>query len=718
MRSIKRKKWSAWIEWMVIFCVFAAIVIHAQNLSGYDTTVLSYESNMLVVNSSGYEVEENSFRYTGDVNSYVQISNVRSSDQMLIYFGQNASEDTKVWIFYTDEQGNVLDDPAEGIWQKGNPYAKINTRRGKYGSYLIKVEKDFVLQKVYYAADNGYTGPHKPMIFLVTLPLWGIFSFILISVKRIREWQYRWNDQVLQWGGRIISERKKYLKRAAIAAGCIAVCELLFYLGLVCFQIRFSWKTAVFSLLIGLLLYVIWSYWRYHRGQFELFAALVIVLVGSMISFLEPPNVGLSMDDEIHFSCASNLVHKFDHNFSVADSTIVIDYPTLAQHMGGYDRETQKKYTALLNELQRSGYYTDSLVGSPTINIAPAYIPSTIGLIVAKGIGLSYPMILAVGRWMNLLFVAVLAYLSMKRLRSGKMVVFLITMLPTVLFAAANYSYDPWLYAWSVYGLSIFLGEWQQPEKKMELKTGFLISVAMFFAILIKSVYFPLTLVAFFMPEKKFKNKKECWIYRGMILCAAILPFVIMYLINYAGRGMGTGDSRGGAEVDATAQMALVKSQPVQTLVVIFNFLKDYLNPLKEGKEFLTVKGYMSYGVIPSNVVLLLIIAGACMSREEKDVKFPWWTKVCAVLLYVAIGFVCAFSMYIVYTAVGLDTVSGCQGRYMVPVLFPTLFILTRYQGKTRVKQKLGEAGVHAIFLLAMAFVVASAIWVNCLFWY
>ena len=59
--------------------------------------------------------------------------------------------------------------------------------------------------------------------------------------------------------------------------------------------------------------------------------------------------------------------------------------------------------------------------------------------------------------------------------------------------------------------------------------------------------------------------------------------------------------------------------------------------------------------------------------------------------------------MYIVFTPVGLDTVAGCQGRYIIPALFPTLFVLTSFSGKTYVKNRLLSVLLPAVLVAVLA---------------
>ena len=131
---------------IIIVFLFAIsfVVANGMYTKGYDSTELLYESGALIVSSSGYTVEENKFTYTGDENSYVQIANAQQSDQLLIAFGNRASDDVPITVLYTDEEGNIQENSSQGTWKKGNGYVKIDIESGQYGSYLLVIPGDLL----------------------------------------------------------------------------------------------------------------------------------------------------------------------------------------------------------------------------------------------------------------------------------------------------------------------------------------------------------------------------------------------------------------------------------------------------------------------------------------------------------------------------------------------------------------------------------------------
>lgn len=706
-RQQKRIRWRCWIEVFIILAVLGLVFVNSLYLDGYHSTLFSYESGSLVLGSQGYVADKNTFHYTGDAESYVEISGAGTAlDQMLVVFENGAQKDTQIEVYSKDEQGN-MEGCSRAVWKKGASSVKINLEKENYFSYALEIPCEFTLSRVYYAVENGYHGLSRMTLVFGVFLLSIVLTTVFMRIDKVCDIVGRVDQEIQCQMWSFIRNGRNVGKQVACFLCIILVGMLASGLLVIASGHTFSSKLVALTILGCTVVAICILCYKTLVRRMELIGCLVILLTGSMYAFIEPPNVGISMDDEIHYLNAVQLSHLFDHQISMADMTVIYDYTEVALEKQNYNRDQQERYKELLNELQKSSYYTES-GGTSFHHVMAAYIPSAIGLLLGRGLGLPFHIVLLVGRWMNVLLLAVLAYFSMKRLQTGKIVVVLIALIPTNIFIAGNYSYDTWLFAWSIFGLSTFFGEWQQPDKKIDSCALWLIGISMYLAVLPKQVYFPLTLIALFLPRAKFRNKRECWIYRGIVLTAAFLPFLTTYIESFVGSGIGQGDIRGGEAVDASLQMAYIQNNLLQVTGTFVRFLKEYLNPLVEGKEYLISMAYLEYAPVNSNFLLVVIVFGALVSREEDETKFPWWTKLGAILVYVVIGFVAAFSMYVTYTPVGAEEVLGCQGRYLLPALFPLLYILSRFSFQTRMKGWLKEVNIH---IALMGILVAASVW-------
>ena len=318
-------------------------------------------------------------------------------------------------------------------------------------------------------------------------------------------------------------------------------------------------------------------------------------------------------------------------------------------------------------------------------------------------------------------FFAAICYFSMKMLQKRKLVVFLVGIIPTNIYFAANYNYDLWLTGFMMLGICMYMREAYDERNTLAISTAVMMPLFIAMGNIAKSVYFPMMFFVFFLSRRKFKNTLSSLLYRFYVMIMMVLPVVFLYFNNInIGGSIGSGDFRGGSDVDATLQMQFFLEQPMKVLGIIFRFLGDYLNPAVTGKEYITylVRNSMSYN---ASIVILLIILLAVATNSDVLEKgnsseaIRWWYRLGTVLEYAGIGFLAAFSMYINFTGVGYERVDGCVGRYLIPMLFPMLFVLTAFsvrrikEIKTIIKKDYNDilpAKSHMINMFAVIFLV------------
>ncbi len=698
-------------EIFVPLLLLGFVFVNSLYLDGYYCSESVYEYGNLIAGSSGYTAQDNYFQYTGEESSYVQIYGEENVDQLTFTFGQKADQDRSATLYYLDEEGNVTQTSSQGVWKKNSYTLKIDLEDGAYNSYLLSIPADFTLAKAYYAWDKGYEGTGKLAWFFAMAMLVLILSAVLVCLDSVRRNLCKVEERAAAFYQQL---RQSFSpKKAGIFGGIVAGGLLLSFVLAQAGLYRYSGKLAMAVFFFSLLIAIVVVNYKEAGKKIELISFFVILLSGSAFSFIEPANVGVSWDDEVHYQNAVRYSHFFDKDISVADMTVINEYATIALQKVNYSREEQVRYNSILDDLERSGYY-EEMEKYPVSNVSIAYLPSALGLAVGRGLGLPFHIVFFLGRWMNVLLLAVLSYFAMKRLRSGKIVVLLIAMIPTNIFMAGNYTYDIWLFAWSIFGLSVFFGEWQRPDEKIGKWTPWLIGVSMFLAVLPKQVYFPLTCITLFMPRSKFHTAKQAWLYRIVILAAVCLPFMNVLVNNLSTQGEGVSDARSSADVNSVEQLKYVRENPAQVMNVFYIYLRSYLNPFVYGREYLTNMAYLGYLSISEKIYLFLILIGALISQEEK-VSFPWWSRLGVIFVYIVTGAVAAFSMYVYFTGVGSNTVAGCQGRYLLPAIFPLVYVVTRFPIPSRAKKILREEIINLILIVLLSSAVFWGIWQGCL---
>jgi uncharacterized membrane protein len=169
---------------------------------------------------------------------------------------------------------------------------------------------------------------------------------------------------------------------------------------------------------------------------------------------------------------------------------------------------------------------------------------------------------------------------------------------------------------------------------------------------------------------------------------------------------VGDGDLRGGETVSIYGQIQYILSDPVGFFKMILQFLKGYLSYTSLG-DAITSFSYIGTNSSASYAFCLLLIIAFADKSEHDLLTCTWrirtliWTSVLASVVALAAVF------YMAFTPVGFDTVNGCQQRYLIPLIFPALFLI----GSPRIRNKMNRLLYYYLGYGAMAFLLIQAIW-------
>ena len=703
----------------IMLFIITVIICNSLYTNGYNATSYNVDSG-IISEMYGYTQDGNVFTVNGE-GSYLKLTNTSGISEIMMYFNNYADSDIPVKVNCYDNQGNLLENEKNITWKNGTNYFKIFVENQSDYGLIVRIPHNINLENVVYASKSA-NGLKTSEGIIISVVFMIVIWWILMLSDRYKNIFEQTRKNVCDFAIRYynISRNKKWneiknpLKVVAVIISSGVLSVILVKIISLSGKCKFSVKTVV--LLLGLIFIIDLSIFcrKLFSKKIELIGFLVIMLVGTMFVNLEPASPGVSWDDETHYSRVVNMSHLFDKKIALSDKIMLERFSTVALQKSYYNQQDQTAYAKYLNVLEKNKYYVD-YSGSGISLVNTVYLPEAVGLAVGRGIGLPYIMTYKLGKMVNVFLLAILAFFAMKKLKYGKIIILLIALIPTNIFLAGNYTYDTWLTGWAMLGLSTFFGELQEKEKKIERKSILLIYVSMFLAILPKLVYFPMIFIVFFMPRYKFNNNKAYWAYKLFTVFICLLPFIMIYFQNIAASS-DVSDTRGGSDVNSTSQMEYIKSNFLKATVTILTFLKTYLNPFVEGNEYINQLAYNGY--IPlGNVLIVVIIIGAFISRDESEREnnvFKWWFKLGTLAVYAGIGGLAAVSMYVVFTPVGADVVNGCQGRYIIPVLFPTVYVLSRFRAKTFIKNAIGEANVNVILIFIMSVANMYGMWIGC----
>lgn len=394
--------------------------------------------------------------------------------------------------------------------------------------------------------------------------------------------------------------------------------------------------------------------------------------------------------------------------------------------------------------------------GNASLYAPVTYLPQAIGIAVTRIFSKSMMALGYGARFFNWLAVGLIFYFSIKYLPVGKKLALLIALLPMNMQACNSMSPDGFTLALCMAMVSFVLyrrlvyGHAKTTEKmtekmtekvtekvtekmikKMRVRDYALMYLLIFALCQCKVVYIPVVLLLFLIPKEQFGTKKNYLIH---ILCSIILGIVI-----FGGWMLIASDfmSEFQPGVESGAQVIYVLRHPLDYLMTIVKTFD------KEADAWLWgVLGLrMGWQTISTSLVALMVYGGliiavwlfdndiACVNElEKKNVKETfdngtqkmnvkeafdnacrWWLGGVSALIVLL---VCT-SLYVQWTALRNDVISGIQGRYFIPVLFAGLMSLKPQ------KELINNTGLkgHYIYpmMLGVNLVVATILILNAL---
>ena len=511
----------------------------------------------------------------------------------------------------------------------------------------------------------------KLIVWGIAIGLIVIVPVLVVKIKMFYELFVSIFDSIKHVLGQLMKNKKKIIYfLLTIALGVILSRIAAQIFGVDILKREYNPKIVETFFVLYLILTISVFMWKTLAKRVECFFVIVALILGVFSISVTPNRVGVSWDDEVHYARTLEISNLLNGIMYIADERNINEYATNIYGQTGFDRASATQYEQELNtsyEFEEWNEHDFWEYGVWSVS----YVPAAIGIILARGLEMSYVNVFNMGRLFNLLSYVLLIYLAMKRLKHGKMIVATIGLIPTTVFMAASYSYDWWVTGFTILGFAYFFAEFQE-ESVLKNRNIVIMIGALMLGCLPKAIYFPILFPLLFMPKTKFKDSKQrLWYYLFVIGMGVLLvaSFMLPRFIN----GMGTGDSRGGTEVNASAQVMYILQNPFEFAKTLLLFLKFYVSPQSTG-PMLQRMGYVGEGDF-YGIVSLLIVVVAFLDRSDKNHK-NYLVRITGVIGCIVALVLSTVALYISFTAVGADSVAGMQGRYMVPFIFPTLYCL------------------------------------------
>lgn len=306
----------------------------------------------------------------------------------------------------------------------------------------------------------------------------------------------------------------------------------------------------------------------------------------------------------------------------------------------------------------------------PVVTTPAAYVPQALGIALARLLSLDSLWLAYLGRICNLLFFVAVTWLAMKRLPFGREVLFGVAVLPMTLHLSASFSYDAWIMAWIFYFTAYCL---HLAFAAGQVRARDVAALALVMALVgpCKIIYTVFLGLCLLIPVKKFGNRR-----RWLLSACCVLGTCVCVLVLVNGRTVSTyvaseTENYIGWAEEAGYSLGTLWTQPWQCLRLFVNTV------FWQSEQYhLTMVGAYLGNLDPVLDVpyLLVMLFTACLLllsfRKPGEQLFlsgirRYW--VWALCLFCVGG--AMLSMFLAWTPVGANVISGVQGRYFLPFL-------------------------------------------------
>ena len=444
---------------------------------------------------------------------------------------------------------------------------------------------------------------------------------------------------------------------------------------------------------------------RKRIGENPEYGFLIVALVcGTLLVFSETRSF-LSWDERVHYKNADSLTLK-----GIMPKTIEDIYSQTNSVPHSYSIREQKSINEFFDNRIKSGLAKSKKDNELTFPIKEfynklGYFPSAAALTTGRILHLPSHVIFILGRLANLLAYSAIIFIAIRKLKSGKMLLAVIALFPTAIFLASNYSYDFWVTSLTMLGFAYLFTELQQPTKKISKKDTLIMLGAFLAGLGPKAIYFPLMLLLFLLKPAKFESKKD---YKKFIWASALSILIVVgsFVLPFIISGEGGGDDRGSKAVNSAEQVKFILTEPATYAKILSNFMIDYLNPKNAGG---LVTSFAYLGSINGFALLMAVLIFVAVTDKNKFDKETSNLKVKALMAGIFLGTVALIctALYVAFTAVRSEIIAGVQPRYLMPLIFPLLYVLGSSQIKNPIKKNIYSMVIFGI----MAAVIFGGIW-------
>lgn len=313
------------------------------------------------------------------------------------------------------------------------------------------------------------------------------------------------------------------------------------------------------------------------------------------------------------------------------------------------------------------------------------YLPSALGITLARLFRLSGHALLLCGGLFNLLMVAFLFMLAIKITPRGKLFFACFGLVPEILYFANSFSYDGINVALCTLFVAYFLYLYEAVSQ-ITIKQIVTFGVIFVLMLPIKMVYAWLGLLLFFLPFRKLSISKKAMIGVGIMCGAAGLVLVYMFLPQISHLVTASSAVSTGLQTDEGVSLSYIVKNPRHLIDCFFNSTFQDVNGFKYTDRYIAAAlgqvmasdRYLGRDIyLLSSWICAMVGFTLFLSLEDtRENQLNRFRRYFAVGIGACIYLSVLLAMYFASTMIIDRKVYGVQGRYFLPIclLLPVIF--------------------------------------------
>ena len=402
---------------------------------------------------------------------------------------------------------------------------------------------------------------------------------------------------------------------------------------------------------------------------------LIALAMGFILSMIMPINNQL--DEKRHFLSAYNLSYA---NINFNKPIINEGVQSIPQRLNfeKFNTYFHKNYEPTFLE----EYVIEDISNIPAAYNPIQYLPSAIGIYIARLLGGSIADIYYAGRFFNLIGYIVLVAFTLKVLPYKRKSFYVIFLMPMLLALASVYSVDSIMVGvislWIAYCLKLY----EQKEKITGKQLFILLGIFTLIGTLKSMSYLPIALFIFIIPIRKIvkENKK----YLVPIILLGIVSVTINIGITLYLQSDQLSDPRV-ENTNAMQQIEYIKEEPIEYIKILGKHIKTTLT---EFSALSYLNGPMFFGNDFDNIFLILLLFLFYTGITDDSKNLSKKTKWIAIITFFIVLSITSTLLYISYTPLQGKTIQGYQLRYIFPIISLIVICLSSEKIKNQKSEK------------------------------